>query len=80
MNRQEAEQRLRDFFLSLIETCRTEEEAIDCLQQALRGNPELFESFRGLAGESGGANTLFDDPAVVAKLEKLAQRSAAWLN
>jgi hypothetical protein len=80
MNRQEAEQRLRDFFLSLIETCRTEEEAMDCLQQALRGNPELFESFRGLTGESGEANTLFDDPAVVAKLEKLAQRSSAWLN
>jgi len=80
MNRQEAEQRLRDFFLSLIETCRTEEEAMDRLQQALKKNPELFELFRGFGQGGRGANTLFDDPAVVAKLEKLAQRSAAWLN
>ena len=80
MNRQEAEQRLRQLFLSLIETCRTEEEAMDRLQQALRGNPELFELFRGLAREGRGAKTLFDDPAIVAKLAKLAERSSAWLN
>ena len=80
MNRQDAEQRPRELFLSPIETCRTEEEAMDRLQQALRGNPELFELFRGLTREGGGAKTLFDDPAVVAKLEKLAERSSAWLN
>ena len=88
MNRHEAELRLRQFFLSLIETCGTEDEAFDRLQAALMEDPELFELVRRLTGESelaptfgvGLAEILFDDPAVVAKLEKLAERSSAWLN